>query len=66
MAIIMYRMKMWQRQRAWSAESLQQALNQVGFERVQIKGITWGNELIKLACFVLKRKPAGVLSIAQR
>ena len=57
---------MWQHQRAWSADSLRQTLNRVGFKRVEIKKITWGNELINLAFVVLKRKPTGLLAIAQR
>ena len=57
---------MWQHQRVWKANSLKDTLNQAGFRRVKIKKITWGNELINLAFIMLKRKPTGLLAIAQR
>jgi SAM-dependent methyltransferase len=56
----------WQHQRCWSKRSIHDVLSMYGFERIEVQGITWGNELVELLFSILWRRHTGLLAIAEK
>jgi len=54
----------WQHVRSWSPPQLEKTLSNYGFRKIEVKTITWGNELIDLAFSIARRKKTGIYLIA--